>query len=539
LSIDVIGASNETVPAALSDIKNSKAMHPYLIMYPDALLEYKRSTKTPSQAAIDHYNTTGKNNSDYINPYRMLALIHNPYFNFYPDAEKEYNDNNPANATNTESYSYSSGEIFAQDHHKAKVASKISGYRNPQDAKKSWQELINSKVNSGLPVKLSKTTKNYEFKIDKLGQLPATLPYTFQVDGDKSDNVVTCLIFIETPPLPGNQVVVPDRDNRVPVGPDPNLPDCLVGDKDQPVPKKSLKVTPNTITSKEDLPIMLTIEGEPNDQIYVDYFDPRIPDDATFIEYNLDLYNEWQANSKVYIDAGFTLTTASNAAYNNFGKAEGRLSPAECLALEKNWRATVGKKRYCTLDSSGTKTLDISLDVSRAALRHRRTPYSWKITGDNSVGSEVVSVTIEQPPLKKVSATAKTQAKLLVLRKWFVNSDLTEVIFYIGDIGETVLPKKVLITVIESNSQIVLKDQVVFNYPEQQSFGSVITPDIVRDSDGSHMGGKINTSPVNLENTKIVFRIRIESEGGVWESSESTNPPDLVYYVPMNIIHGY
>ena len=531
LSIDIVGSSNETVPMALSNIKTSKFMHPYLIMYPDAMAEYKRGTKTPSQAAIDHYNSTGKNNPDYIDPYRMLALIHNPYFNFYPDAEKEYNDANPANATGTESYSYASGKSFALKHYNEKGKLKVNPkYLAPENAKNDWINLLNTRGfdvtgSSVTTSKLSKDTKSFDFKYSKLFQLPATLPYTYQADGNKSDNVVTYLLFIETPPLPAAQKTTLSS-TTVTTDPPASVPAA----KEQPAPLKPLKVTPASITAKEDVPVMMTFEGEPNDQLYVEYFDPKIPDDETYIEYNLDLYNEWQANSKVYIAAGFNIKTASEASYNNHGKAEGRRSPAETLALDKIWRANGGKKNaYIKLPSTGKLEVDISAG-GREALRHRRLPYSWKVTGDKSVGSVVASVTIQQPPLKKVTATAKAESKLLRVREFFQDGTGDNVIFYIGDYNESQLPKDLAVWVIESNVAALPVGSYIFEYPSKASTGSVVSPTLHVDENGASMGGKINATAANRLGVTIKLRISVVSAGGTWTSSATSTPPDLTYH---------
>lgn len=526
LSIGVVGSNEETTPMALSSIKNSKLMHPYLIMYPDAMAEYKRGTKTPSQAAIDHYNSTGKNNADYIDPYRMLALIHTPYFNFYPDAEKEYNDANPANATGTEGYSFNSGTTFALKHYNEKGKLKSNPkYLSPDDAKKKWNTMFDTTVKT--KVKLSKDTKSYDYKISKLGELPATLPYTYQVDGDKSDNVVTYLLFIETPPLPVSRT---QTSATVSSTTTTKAPDSIPAAKEQPAPLKALKITPASITAKEDVPVMMTFEGEPNDQLYVEYFDPKIPDDETYIEYNLDLYNEWQANSKAYIAAGFNVKTASEAHYNNSGKAEGRRSPAETLALDKIWRANGGKKNaYIKLPSDGKLELDISAG-GRENLRHRRLPYSWKVTGDKSVGSVVGSVTITQPPLKKVTATAKAASKLLRVREFFQDGTGDNVLFYIGDYNESQMPTEVVISIIESNVAALPVGAKVFEYPAKISAGSVISPTIHVDENGTSLGGRINASPANQYGYVIKLRISVVSSGGTWTSSATSTPSDLTYH---------
>lgn len=538
-TLNIKGGVVTQSPLPVGNALNSKFMHPYLHIYPDAMAEWKKNpSKTPTKAAIDHYAAVGKNNPNYIEPNRLLALIATPYFNFYPEVEKEYNDAKKANATGTTAFSYSMADAFAATHYKTKGKLKINPkWMSPvpetgqtqSEVQKYWDSLFDATQKAGN--KLDKETKSYDLRIPKIGGIPATIPYTFRFDGDKSDNVVTALLFVETAPVASQTAAATTSVTTTAAATTTTQPpEAVTPAKVQPAPLKSIKVTPSSITTKEDVPVMMTFEGEPNDQLYVEYFDPKIPDVETYIEYNLDLYNEWQANSKTYIAAGYTLQSISDAHYANHGKAEGRRSPAEALALDKIWRANGGKRNaYIKLPSSGKLEVDIS-SGGREALRHRRLPYSWKVTGDTSVGSAVASVTVTQPALKKVTATAKAAEKLLKVTDFFQDGTGNNILFYIGDSNETTLPTSVKVTVLESNMAAIKVGAVVFDYPTQVSTGSIISTSIYNDESGNRMGGRINSSVANGYGVVIKLRITVVSAGGTWTSSATSTPSDLVYH---------
>ena len=148
----------------------------------------------------------------------------------------------------------------------------------------------------------------------------------------------------------------------------------------------------------------------------------------------------------------------------------------------------------------------------------------------NRSGSVVASVTITQPALKKVTATAKAAGKLLKVTDFFQDGTGNNIQFYIGDYNETTLPTSVKVTVLESNMAAIKVGAVIFDYPTQVSTGSIISTSIYNDESGNRMGGRINSSVANSYGVVIKLRITVVSAGGTWTSSATSTPSDLVYH---------
>lgn len=492
-----------------------KQIHPYMLCYPEVYAKYKseNSTKSTAQYAVDHWNSTGTK-TGLINPYRIQALIALPYFNYNLDVEVAFNNGNPSIRTDGTNFNLVAAKIFADNHFKTKGLAEKR--KSPEDIALKFNNDANAE---NIKFTLDKLTKNYkvEWKQDDHGA--RSLPYVYTIDGDKSDNLVIV------------RVQVSEVDNLQTAASAVVLPETPISaTKTQPSAAKNLVVTVSPSTYVYGTyPVTVTITGEPNDKIYIEYIDPKFQEDRLYIEHNKDLYDWYETNKGTPGMA--TLRQLSESHYTNFGKNEGRKSINELIAYNAHLIKTQAfKKEFGTLQNNGSWSIDIT-EGGKYFYDHRITPYTYIFSADKSQGTQTVAMTVTQKPVVSgQSASAKAAQKLLKVTDFFQDGTGNNILFYIGDYNETTLPTSVKVTVLESNMAAIKVGAVVFDYPTQVNTGSTISTNVYNDESGNRMGGRINSSPANNYGVVIKLRITVVSAGGTWTSSATSTPSDLVYH---------
>lgn len=494
-------------------------IHPYMTIYPEVYSRYKSSgsTKSTSQYAVDHFYETGKN-INYINPYRMQALIALPYFNYNPDVEAAFNIGNPSISTDSVNFNLVAARIFADNHFK--TAGVNEKRKSPDDiAAQFAAEAAAEKIK----FILNKDTKSHKIEWKQQDHTARTIPYMYTIDGDKSDNVVIVRVLVtevDTLKTAASKVV---------------LPETQITAAKPPAAARNLEVTVNPSVYKYGtFPISVTLIGEPNDTVYIEYIDPKFSDDSLYIEHNRDLYDWYQANKATQT---YTLKELSISHHTNFGKKEGRKSLDELIAYNNALiKGQVAKREFGKITDGGMK---IFLDITEGGkylYEHRVTPYTYRFTADKSQGTQTVTMTVNQATVASSSASAATAGKLLTVRQFKTNALGSYLYFELGDKNETVLPKSAKITCIETsfpNPWIKVGD-VIFDYPAQESYGFKVQ----LGSDGIMRGG-LPTEKFNIVSLIIKFRVEIVSAGGTWTSSATSNPPDFLFTATGNNNNRY
>jgi hypothetical protein len=518
LVIAVSGAYNVSNPSVAINsamLASSTQRHPYLTIYPDVNDAFMKDggTTTSGQYALNHWNQWGKSESR-LNPYRIQALIALPYFNYNPDVEAAWNSANPANATTTSNFTLMAAQAFAQTHWDN--FGKTEKRTSPADIKIHFD---NESRAESIPIVLDKVTR--KFVLDKkFGGLARTLPYMYLLDGDKSSNVITARLTVESiSGLTYRQASTTSVTTAAP---------AISAVKAQPAAPKTLTVTASPSNFVEGtFPVTITITGEPNDKVYIEYIDPKFNENRLYLEHYKDVNDFYEANKATL---GTDLVALSNAHFENFGRAEGRSPLTQWVQFNRDLvTVQVPKREFKLLPSSGTVSIDIT-ENGKWLYPHRVTAYSYRFSADRSIGTPIVTIAVGQKPVKTATASAKAAGKLLKVRQFSQDGTADNVFFYIGDVNESTLPTSVKITVIDSNVPSVLaKGTVIFNWPANSSKGSVISTSFSVDENGANMGGACYMGSYNTPGYVFQLRIEVVSAGGTWTSSSTSNPSDLVY----------
>ena len=495
-------------------------IHPYMIIYHDVYDYYKtsKSTLTPTEYAVNHWNNLGANKPSYINPYRMQALISVPYFNYNPDVEQAWNQSNPYTATDSTGFNAVVAGFYAEGHWIQ--YGKTEGRLSPVDT----AEKFRAQPLDPLPdIDLDTTTGKYTISWTQGDNVARTIPYVYTFDGDKSPNPVTV------------RVTVLDAQTRTT---NMDVQTQITAPKVQPVPAKPLvvSVSPSRYLY-QTVPVTVTFTGEPNDQIYVEYIDPKFNEDSLYVEAYQDLTDWLKANPSAL--NGTNLRDLSNSHYNTHGKKEGRSSLDELINFNRNLvKGQAFKRPWLKLDSTGRA----SVDITENGLYHyqpRVTPYTYLTTADKSTGTQTITLTVTSKYASvSNSASTQTAGKLLTITKIFSNYDGSRVIFYIGQQGDTIKPTSVKVTVISSSvNSIIPVNTVLFDYPSRANLGNDIR-NVYTDEGGSWLGGEIPMPQYSYTGLVLVLRFTITSEGGTWTTSSTSIPSDYTFISTVVDVQG-
>jgi hypothetical protein len=498
--------------------------HPYMIIYPEVYDYYiaSQSKLTPAEYAVNHWNEL-LDKPSYINPYRMQALINVPYFNYNPDVEQAWNQSNPDTATDSTGFNPVTAGFYAEGHWIQ--YGKTEGRLSPVDA----AEKFRAEPFNPLPdIDLDTTTGKYTLSWTQGDNVARTIPYVYTFDGDKSPNTVSV------------RVTVLDAQTRTTnMNVQTSAPATqITAPKVQPVPAKPLvvSVSPSKYLY-QTFPVTVTFTGEPNDQIYIEYIDPKFNEDSLYVEAYQDLTDWLKANPATL--NGNNLRDLSNSHYITHGQKEGRSSLDELINFNRSLvKGQAFKRPWLKLDSTGRA----SVDITENGLYHyqpRVTPYTYLTTADKSTGTQTITLTVTSKYTSvSNSASTQTAGKLLTITKIFSTYDGSRVIFYIGQQGDTIKPTSVKVTVISSSvTSITPVDTVLFDYPSRANLGNDIR-NVYADEGGSWLGGEIPMPQYIYTGLVLVLRFTITSAGGTWTTSSTSIPSDYTFIGPVVDVQG-